>query len=107
MQRPLVVPANAVVDVQLRSNLPGILGEEVPRIHEDLAVGVAKRNAGLVHAPGQKVGQRINVGVARIPSITGRGFGTVGPLRAVEREAAQRVTLVELIELRLAKLAAE
>ena len=105
MQRAFIVPANAIVDVQLGGNLPGVLREESKRIHKNLAVRIAKGNRlELTTLPARKSANASIARVSRVPAIGGPGEG---PLGAIKVEAAQRMAMIKLIELRLAEFAAK
>src|ERR1700733_2076585 len=104
MQRAFIVITQAVIDVQFRAQLPGVLREEVEGIHEDLALGITQGNRGCRNIPRQKIGQSIDARIARVPRYAP---SRCGPLRAIEGKASQRVTMIELIQLRLAEFSAK
>ena len=95
MERAFVVVADAVVDVELGRELPGVAGVEEPGVDEDLALGIADGDGGGGGLAGEEVGERADVA------------GRRRRVTAVEGERAGGVAVVELVELGLAELAAE
>ena len=96
MEWPFVVVADAVVEVQLGSELPGISGVEEPGVDKDLTFGIADGDAGGRGLACEEVGEGVDAAGA-----------SGDDLAAIEGEGAGGVAVVELIELRLAELAAE
>ena len=96
MERAFIVVANAIVDVDLWAELPGISGVEEPGVDEDLALWVTDGDAGGGGFAGEEVGEGINTAGA-----------SGDDLAAVEGEGTGGVAVIELVKLGLAELAAE
>ena len=66
MKRSFVVVTDAVVDVQLGAELPGVARVEEPGVDEDLTVWVADGDGGTGGHSSEVVGQSIAVAVKPI-----------------------------------------
>src|SRR5580704_145185 len=101
MQRSNVVVTDAIVHIQLARYLPRILCEQVVAVHINQPLRITRGERRRNHLAGHKVSQRLYRAAISI-RIVG-----VTSLRSIERERPKSIAEVELIQLRLAILAAK
>ena len=119
MHRLQVIVTNAVVDREVGCKLPAILGEQIEGVYKDLPLCIAAGDGPLGNVTSQKVGERKNVAqrsvltgclqsgtgckVTRALWLAAPIFIVAGPRAggSCEFEAASRVALVKLVDLRL------
>lgn len=106
MERTFEVVTEAVVQVELRIELPRVAGVEEPRIYKYLALLISLDDRCVRGLASKKVGESVAIAVISI-WISRRAFVGRKNLAAIECERADDVALIEGIKLCLTVFAAE
>ena len=61
VHRPEIIVADAEIQRELFRDLPGILGEQVESVHENLSFGIPDRHVRSANVPRKKIGQAVDV----------------------------------------------